>query len=52
MITFLYLTSGVISNVIERDDSDPENIEHFHHVCITPAVLTTISTAFCIFFAK
>jgi len=52
MVTFLYLTSGVVSDVIERDYSDPENIEHFHHVCTIPAVLTSIATAFCIFFAN
>jgi len=52
MVTFLYLTSGVISNVVERDANDPESIEHWHHLCLTPALLTSLSTAFFIFFAK
>ena len=52
MVTFIYLTSGVISEVIERDYDDPESIKHFHHVCPFPALLTTISSILFIMFAS
>ena len=52
MFTFLYLTSGVISDVIERDYDEVESVKHFHHVCKIPAFLTCLSSAFFVFFAK
>jgi len=52
MATFIYLTSGVISDVVERDATDPENVKHFHHVCRFPAILTTISSVLFVVFAS
>ena len=51
MATFIYLTSGAISEVVERDYSDPEQAKHFHHVCPFPAALTTISSSFFVLFS-
>ena len=51
MVTFVYLTSGAIGEVLERNYDDAEGAKHFHHVCTVPAVLTSISSAFFVFFA-
>lgn len=52
MATFIYLTSGIISDVVERDASNTENIKHFHHVCKFPALLTTISSGLWVVFSS
>ena len=52
MLTFIYLSSGAISEVIERDYASPESQKHFHHVCLFPAVLTTISSSLFVFFSS
>ena len=51
MVTFIGLTSGLISDVIERNYDDPDSIKHFHHVCTLPGLLTTISSIFFVLFA-
>ena len=52
MTLFIYLASGVVGDVIDRDWDDPAAIPHFHHVCVVPGVLTAISSAFFVFFAN
>ena len=52
MITFIGLTTGVISNVIERNYNDHAAEKHFHHVCYLPGLLTTLSSMFFVLFAS